>query len=161
MARWFLLGLLLSTSPVLFAETADSNPLTFMLGRWHSDGFGQGAEEFWTGDSRSMAGVFRAVIGQDRVVTEFILIEHTATGAVMRWNHFNEDYSRWEAEPIEHHLIDVKPNYANFEMVAAKKGLPRNLIYSRQGDILTVWVGDLAAEDQAGAFQIEYKKVGP
>jgi hypothetical protein len=138
---------------------ADLDPLSFMLGEWRSKDFGKGATEFWTGSASSMAGVFRGELNDGRVITEFIQIEATDVGPVMRWNHYSEDYSRWETDPIEHHLKEIKPGYANFAMEQAVKGLPMNLIYSREGDVLTVWVGDLAADDQTGAFELKFERV--
>ncbi|MFN3237946.1 MAG: DUF6265 family protein [Pseudomonadales bacterium] len=152
-----ILWMLISANPV----AAESGPLDFMLGRWQATDFGQGAEEFWSGDASSLAGVFRGVLNDGRVITEFMLIEHDEGKYVLRWNHFNEDFSRWEAEPIEHELVGVETNYANFAMSKAVKGLPKNLVYRRTGDILTVWVGDLEATDTPGAFQLNYQRVGP
>lgn len=143
------------------AESVESSSLDFILGNWHSEGFGRGATELWTGDDSSLAGVFRGVLDDGRVITEFILIEINEDSATMRWNHFNEDFTRWETAPIEHVLVELKPDYANFEMPEAKKGLPRNLVYSREGDVLTVWVGDLNAKDQRGAFQVKYQLISP
>lgn len=157
MLRSLVLSLLLVLS---LPAVADLDRLQFMLGRWQSDNFGQGAEEFWTGGDTSMAGLFRGVLPDGRVITEFILVEQGESGITMRWNHFNEDYSRWENDPIEHHLVESRSNYANFEMAETVKGLPKNLVYSRSGNELKVWVGDLGATDQGGAFELTFYRVG-
>ncbi len=159
LVRVFLIGSLVGS--FANAEPVEPNPLGFLLGHWQSEEFGQGATEFWTGDGSSMAGVFRGVLDNGRVITEFILIESNESGTIMRWNHFNEDFSRWEDAPIEHELLEIRPNYANFEMVQAEQGLPRNLVYAREGNTLTVWVGDLEAKDQRGAFEIKYQRHDP
>ena len=156
MKQSFLVAALLVLS---MSAKADLDSLSFMLGEWRSADFGKGATEFWTGGGTSMAGVFRGELNDGRVITEFIQIEATEAGPVMRWNHYNENYSRWEAEPIEHHLKESKPGYANFAMKQAVKGLPMNLIYSQSGDELTIWVGDIGAEDQTGAFELKFRRM--
>jgi hypothetical protein len=38
------------------------------------------------------------------------------------------------------------------------ESLPRNMVYSLRGDELSVWIGDLEAEDQSGAFELTFLK---
>lgn len=137
---------------------ADLDALGFLAGTWHSSDLGKGVSEVWVPGSTSMAGIFKGELNDGRVITEFMLIHSTANGVVLRWNHFNQDYTRWEAAPIEHVLVETRSNYANFQMIESVKGLPRNLVYSRQGDELTVWIGDLSVEDQSSAFELTFLK---
>ena len=155
MGRFFLVFTFILLSAT---ARADLDALGFLAGTWHSADFGKGASEVWVPGSSSMAGIFKGELNDGRVITEFMLIHSTDDGVVLRWNHFNQDFTRWEKVPIEHVLVEFRSNYANFQMTEPVKGLPRNLVYLRRGDELTVWVGDLSAEDQSGAFELMFLK---
>lgn len=145
-------------SVLLFSATAlraDLSQLDFMVGNWISEDFGRGATENWARSDTSMAGMFYGTLNDGRVITEFMLIEKSGDEIVLRWNHFNEDYSRWESEPIEHYLVESSGNKAKFEMKPVVKGLPRHLIYTKEKDSLTVWVGD--DSNPTGAFELTFK----
>ncbi|MFT6645414.1 MAG: hypothetical protein ACJAX5_003061 [Patiriisocius sp.] len=150
----------LATSLILLSAIAraDLDALGFLAGTWHSSNFGKGASEVWTPCGTSIAGVFTGELNDGRVITELMPVDSTGDGVVLRWIHFNQDYSRWEKAPIEHVLVEIRSNYANFQMMDPVESLPRNMVYSLRGDELSVWIGDLEAEDQSGAFELTFLK---
>lgn len=98
-------SLLLSVS-VGHAETpndAGIGALGFLEGHWIGGSETFMFEEVWTaplGDT--MTGIARGVRDGQTIVLEFIVIEQTNDGVVMRFKHFNPDYSTWEEDgPIE------------------------------------------------------------
>lgn len=75
-------------------------------------------EEHWTAPAAdSMMGMFRFTKGDKAVFYEFLLIEQTATGPVMRLKHFNPGLIGWEekAEVYSYDLVDLQPRRAVFE----------------------------------------------
>lgn len=75
-------------------------------------------EEHWTAPAGdSMMGMFRYTKGGKAVFYEFLLIEQTVTGPVMRLKHFNPGLIGWEekAEVYSYDLVDVQPRRAVFE----------------------------------------------
>ena len=156
--RTTLLALALIAAPV----SADLDRLSFLQGYWQAEAFGSTATEVWLpAEAGTMTGMFRAVLPNGRVVIEYITIEEKQGRTVMRWNHHNADHSRWESEPIVHELVELEEGYAVFEMAELVKGLPRNLIYVRNGEGYQVWVGDRHANSHEGAFELNFKRAAP
>jgi hypothetical protein len=137
------------------AARADLDSLTFMHGDWSGSSFGGSVSESWrfTGGS-TMTGVFKAITGDNHEIIEFILIEESDQGVVMRWNHYRPDYSRWEDTVVEHRLVEAAENYAKFQISQTSEKLPTHMIYRRNEDTMRVWVGDLEASDPSGAFEL-------
>lgn len=153
-----LLGILIS---LLFssASHADIEKLGFLTGTWTGPAFGGTAKEVWQAPmAKTMVGTFSGVLRGGRPFFEFFIIEETDQGTVMRWNHYNADYTRWEESTNEHWLKEAGDNSVNFEMKTPVKGLPANIVYKVVGNELIIWVGDLNAEDKSGAIELRLSK---
>jgi len=138
---------------------ADLSKLEFLKGTWTGPAFGGTATESWQApEAKTMLGSFKTVMGNGNTVIELFIVEDTAEGVVMRWNHYNKDYSRWEDSTNEHWLIESGHHAATFALKKEVAGLPRNIVYKRKGDELFIWVGDLEASDKSGAFEFALTK---
>jgi hypothetical protein len=75
-------------------------------------------EEQWSAPAGdSMMGMFRYTKDGRAVFYEFLLIEQTATGPVLRLKHFNPGLIGWEekAEVFSYPLVELQPRRAAFE----------------------------------------------
>jgi hypothetical protein len=92
--------------------------VAFIAGRGTGSLGGGVIEELWSAPAGdSMMGMFRYTKGGRAVFYEFLLIEQTATGPVLRLKHFNPGLIGWEekAEVFSYPLVDLKPRRAVFE----------------------------------------------
>jgi hypothetical protein len=99
-------------------EKATLADVAFIAGKGTGSLGGGVIEEHWsTPAGDSMMGMFRYTRGDRAVFYEFMLIEQTATGPVLRLKHFNPGLIGWEekAEVFSYPLVDVKPRRAVFE----------------------------------------------
>ena len=113
--------------------------LDWMVGHWRTDALGGTAEEAWLppfGDA--MHGVFRHSTDGALRFSEFMQITVEGSDVLLRFRHFNPNYSTWEGpgEVMEFRLDHTGPQSAVF--VAANTITPDRLTYERSGDTLTV-----------------------
>jgi hypothetical protein len=100
------------------ASKATLADVAFIAGTGTGSMSGGVIEEHWAAPAAdSMMGMFRYTKGGKAVFYEFLLIEQTATGPVMRLKHFNPGLIGWEekAEVFSYELVDVQPRRAVFE----------------------------------------------
>ena len=100
--------------------------LSFITGRWQAEWQGGLGEENWSAFSGdSMVGTFRFVKDGKARFYEFMLIEQTPDGPVLRLKHFNPGLIGWEekAQVYSYPLADFRPNLAIFERADKKSRL--------------------------------------
>lgn len=98
------------------AETPYSlDDLAFLEGHWRGgDDFV--FEEIWNGaEGGVMTGMARGVSNGQLAVLEYIVASEEEDAVVMRFKHFNRDYSTWEeSDPIVLLLTDAEKNDVTF-----------------------------------------------
>ena len=135
LAHLSLLILLASSSATTIglAQTTSSTPatvsladLSFITGLWRADFGGGLGEEHWSPSSGdSMVGTFRFVKDDSAHFYEFMLIEQTTKGLVLRLKHFNPGLIGWEEKAQVHSypLVEFHKGLAVFEQVDRKSRL--------------------------------------
>ena len=106
-------------------QTGSSTPskvtlgdLSFISGLWQAEWAGGLGEEHWsTSAGDSMVGTFRFVKDGKARFYEFMLIEQTPDGPVLRLKHFNPGLIGWEekAQVYSYPLIEYRQTFAVFE----------------------------------------------
>lgn len=127
--------------------------LGWLVGDWRQSGESNFAQETWLPPmAGSMPGVFRLVNDGRLVVHEYILISEEPGRVVLRFKHYNPDYSTWEGDgpPLAFELGEIRPGFALWKNLAPAEQAPDLLRYERSGDMLTVTVMDDPAEPDAG-----------
>lgn len=102
------------------------NDLAFMSGTWVTKSSWGDMEESWSepmGDNMMCA--YRCVKDGKIVFYEFIVIEQTATGPVMKLRHFSPGSIGWEEKdkPYEYPLMFLEEDRARFERPDKKTAL--------------------------------------
>ena len=125
-----LIGLCLLPLPAQAEEpTAASAPptlddLAWIAGHWQGEPPGGGqADEIWTPPAAgAMMGSFRWTRGDRVIVYEFLLIEETADGIVLRLRHFNPGSVGWEEKdaPLNFALIEGGQQGVTFQAQTEK-----------------------------------------
>ena len=107
-----------------------------------------------------MVAAFRLMRDGKTSMTEYILVIEEDDGVIMRFKHFNNDYSTWEKEaPNTFRLTEVKDNRAVFIAPDADQRLG-HLIYRVEGDTLYVKVGATQnIENDQGAMALEFTRL--
>ena len=133
MIRILTLCLLLIAPGALASEL---EKLGWLSGHWVSpDG---AAEEVWLEPrGGTMAGSFRWVFPDGRQVLEYLVIEETEDGVLLRFKHFNTDFEPWEKDqPNTYRMRSVDQRQAKFDLISDNPGVPRRMTYVRDGDTL-------------------------
>jgi hypothetical protein len=137
MKLWITGILLLSLIPAPDPPPLDE--LDWMTGHWRSAALGGVAEEAWlpaAGDA--IHGVFRHTVDGELQFSEFMQLTEEVSEVVLRFRHFNPDYTTWEAagEVMEFRLHESGDQTAVF--LSANDITPDRLTYARAGDTLRV-----------------------
>jgi len=133
-AQMFLLGLLTTAGSLTsLGGQPDRSPsevklsdLCFMLGQWQADWSGGLGEEHWSPSlGNSMVGTFRFVEDGKGRFYEFMLIEQTPRGPVLRLKHFNPGLIGWEdkTQVCSYPLIECRQDMGIFEREDKKSRL--------------------------------------
>ena len=100
--------------------------LSFMAGKWTAKSEWGDMEENWSEPfGNSMMCSYRCVKDGKVVFYEFIVIEQTATGPVMKLRHFSPGNIGWEEKdkPYEYPLMFLESDRARFERPDKKTAL--------------------------------------
>ena len=100
------------------AETAASlDDLSFLSGHWRGGAGEMTFEEIWSAPGGGvMTGMARGHTGQRLNVLEYIVVSEEDGRLLMRFKHFNADYSTWETDgPLELVLTRIATDDAIFE----------------------------------------------
>ena len=89
----------LMTPHAVAADRASLADLAFLEGAWRG-GEGFVFEETWSGASGGvMTAMARGFSGDDLHVLEYIVVSDEEAGVVMRFKHYNADFTTWEKAP--------------------------------------------------------------
>jgi hypothetical protein len=118
------------------ALASELEKLGWLAGHWVSPD--EAAEEVWLEPrGGTMAGSFRWVFPNGRQVLEYLVIEETEDGVMLRFKHFNTDFEPWEKDqPNTYRMRSVDQQQAEFDLINDNPGVPRQLTYVREGDTL-------------------------
>jgi hypothetical protein len=122
----FAFLLLLPLASMAQDPVRDIKDLAFMAGKWTTKGEWGDMEEHWSEPmGNSMMCSFRCVNNGKIVFYEFIVIEQTTTGPVMKLRHFSPGNIAWEEKdkPYEYPLTFLDPDRARFERPDKKTSL--------------------------------------
>jgi hypothetical protein len=128
------------------ALAGDLDRLGWMAGHWTSlDG---AAEEVWLEPrGGTMTGSFRWLFPNRRQVLEYIVIEETAEGVLLRFKHYDSNFEPWEKdEPNIYRMQSLTETSVSFELLNEQPRVPRYLRYHRRGDTLT-FLGESPGDD--------------
>lgn len=131
--RTLTLSLLLAAPGALASEL---EKLGWLSGHWVSaDG---AAEEVWLEPrGGTLPGSFRWIFPNGRQVLEYLVIEETGDGVVLRFKHFETNFEPWEKdEPNSYRLQSMDGQRASFERISGNAKVPQFLHYSRDGSRL-------------------------
>jgi hypothetical protein len=134
--------------------------VAFIAGKGMGSLGGGVIEEHWsTPAGDSMMGMFRYTKGDRTVFYEFLLIEQTATGPVLRLKHFNPGLIGWEekAEVFSYPLADLKPRRAVFE----RPDKQTSLIFDGTRDRQLVVTLEQVKDGKRGAQTFVYEHTPP
>ncbi len=105
----------------IFAMPAHAEPtiddLSFLTGHWRGGDENFTFEETWSAPAGGvMTAMARGVSDGEARVLEYIIVSAEADGLVMRFKHFNADFSSWEegAEPLTLLLSEFEGTDATF-----------------------------------------------
>lgn len=121
---------LAAQAPVPAVKNATADNLRFMSGDWVGELEGEQMEEFWSEPVQSnMACMFRSLKDGKPVFYEFIVIEPSSAGPVMKLKHFHAGLIGWEEKDFvwEYPLVKLAAGEAVFERPDKKT----RLIYRR------------------------------
>jgi hypothetical protein len=156
------LYILLSIAAAELARAADSSSkhtledLAWISGSWRGVEGDTRIEEHWSESTGgSMMGSFKMVKSDEAVFYEFMLIEQSASGPVLRIKHFSPGLDGWETkdESVDLDLVEAGPDRAIFETV--RDGNTERIIYSKTaagGLIITL---EKPAKDSTTEFRFE------
>lgn len=152
MRRFLLIGLLLVSVWPLALAAADLSALGWMAGDWREGSAEAGdlAQEVWlTPLGNTMAGAFRLMRGGRVVVQEYLLIEEAGGETLLRFRHFNSDYTTWETDaPLAFRLAESAPGRALFVNRSVVPDEPETIEYRLEDGMLVASV--TARGEQAG-----------
>jgi hypothetical protein len=117
---------LLLTAATLKAQVKNIKDLAFMSGRWTTKSAWGEMEESWSEPfGNSMMCAYRCVKDGKVLFYEFIVIEQTDSGPVMKLRHFSPGNIAWEEKdkPYEYPLMFLEEDRARFERPDKKTAL--------------------------------------
>jgi hypothetical protein len=136
--------------------------LSWLVGSWHGDGLGGEMEENWTAAAGgTMIGTFRLVVDGRVQVIEYMMITQEEERIVMRFKHFRDDYTTWEADrPLEFTLIEISERQAVFHSEVPEQNAPRRITYrlTEDGRLSAEVAGSDAQGQLADRFEIQYAR---
>ena len=107
------------------------NGLHWLVGSWRGTGLGGEIEEHWlAARGGTMLGTFRLVRARGAQVVEYVMITEEPGRVVMRFRHFNTDYTTWENDrPLEFTLVRLSDHEAVFHSEVPSQHAPRRITY--------------------------------
>lgn len=129
--------------------------LSFIAGTWQGELGGGTTEEQWNPPSGdSMMGMFRYVQNGKAAFYEFMLIEQTPDGPVLRLRHFNPRLIAWEDKTgtLSFPLVEFRKNYAVFDHDSRER-----LIFHRKSTTSMTITLEKIADGQKTAEDFHYR----
>ncbi len=162
--RVFTLIALFLTAPFAMAPAAFADPgledLRFLEGHWRG-GEGFVFEEIWSApEGGVMTGMARGVASGELRFLEYILITDEDGALVMRFKHFNADYSNWEGEdePLTLTLTEIDGADATFTADPPTHTVKSIRYWTSGDDMLQVDVAQIENGEEGG-FTLLFKRM--
>jgi hypothetical protein len=122
--------------------------LAFMTGHWVAPA-SDGAEEVWlAAKDGTKTGSFRWAIPNGPHVLEYIIIQETEKGVVLRFKHMRPDYSSWEDKPNYYELTEAREGRAVFTNRGENRNVPERMIYTRPAANELHFRGESSGDDE-------------
>lgn len=139
---------------------ADFSDLTFLVGDWRGGGDDFIFDETWTAPAGGvMTGMARGAENDELRVLEYILITKEEAGMVMRFKHFNADYSTWEANgPVTLQLTDWSEGDVTFTADPPSETVKSIRYRTSAPDRLHAEIG-LVVNGEEGGFDLLFERV--
>ena len=120
MKTFLLLTCLIMWKPIVsLSQTTTKSPsFSFLTGTWHTKHEWGDMTEIWsTEESGNLMCTFRCMNGDKVIFYEWIIIESSPEGPVMKLRHFNPGSIAWEDKenPHTYHLLSLGDNKCVFE----------------------------------------------
>jgi hypothetical protein len=115
--------------------------LAWLEGHWETEAFGGVGEEFWlpaSGDA--MHGVFRLMVDGQLNFSEFIQLTAEDGQVMMRFKHFQPDYSTWEKGEELMELVATKITSDHVVFEGSDQNSSSRIVYMLVGEELHVHV---------------------
>ena len=149
----------LMTPHAVAADRASLADLAFLEGAWRG-GEGFVFEETWSGASGGvMTAMARGFSGDDLHVLEYIVVSDEEAGVVMRFKHYNADFTTWEkAGPTTLTLTSASENDLTFSADPPSENV-KSIRYwlsdenTLQADIV------LVEDGEQGGFSLTFNRV--
>jgi hypothetical protein len=136
--------------------------LSFLAGHWRGE-LAQGfIEEVWLSPAAGVAqGAVRLVENGKIATIELIVVSAESDAIVMRYNHFNPDYTTWERDgPIELVLMQAHEGEALFSSLRQPPRDAAEMGYRLlSADRLHSWVFAVDADGARTKHEFEFKRV--
>lgn len=134
----------------------------FLAGHWLGRGGDLEIEELWLAPRGGVAeGVVRVMKDGGVHALEYLLISAEADRVVLRFNHFNGDYTTWESKgPIELVLTQAADSEMIFESNCPPAYHAAAAGYRLTGPgVMTSWIDSVSEDGETTRFTFEYAKV--
>lgn len=142
-------------------ETYTLDDAAFLEGHWRGGSESFVFEEIWSpAEGGVMTGMARGVAGGTLRVLEYIIIAEEKDGLVMRFKHYNADFSTWEGEetPLTLSLEKVDGFDATFTADPPSHTVKSIRYWMRDEDTLQVDVQQIENGEEGG-FSLTFEKV--
>ena len=132
-----LIYLILLLLPTLSHSQSSCSTLSFLTGTWKTQHKWGDMTEIWsTAEGENLMCTFRCIKDNKVIFYEWIIIESSLSGPVMKLRHFNPGSIAWEdiKDPQTYHLVSSTANQCVFESadkstrISYEKVSPTNLI---------------------------------
>ncbi|MEO1252187.1 MAG: DUF6265 family protein [Pseudomonadota bacterium] len=151
----------LAWSPVAAAGDHKIDDLSFLKGAWKGGDGDFVFEEIWSApEGGVMTGMARGVGDGTLRVLEYIVVAEENGGLVMRFKHFNADYSTWEdgAAPLELTLTALDGTDATFTADPPSHTVTSIRYWMPEAATLRVDVEQIE-NGETGGFSLTFAKV--
>ena len=153
-----IIGVFAATSAQ--ADDYSLDDLRFLTGDWRG-GEGFVFEETWSPPRAGvMTGMARGSTDDALRVLEYIVIAEEADAIVMRFKHFNADYSTWEeeGEMVTLYLTDVKDKDVTFTADPPSLTVSAIRYWMPDGDTLQADISQVE-NGEPGGLSLTFKRV--
>lgn len=145
----------------LAAPKLDMAYAGFLAGHWLGRSGDLEIEELWLAPRGSVAeGVVRVLRDGAVHTLEYVLISAEDDRVVLRFNHFNSDYSIWETDgPIELVLSSAAEDAIIFTNVRSPIRHAAEVGYQRTGpDAMTSWIVAVGEDGARTRISFDYER---
>ena len=154
------LVLALTSAPSWAEETSEFEKIAFFEGHWRG-GEDFTFEEIWSApEGGVMTAMARGVSEGSLRVLEYVVVSAEAEGLVMRFKHYNADFTTWEDDgPVTLVLTEAKENDVTFTADPPSETVKSIRYWMPAENALQVDVV-LVNNGEEGGFTLNFNRVG-